>query len=1631
MRKKFGKPAVAIVLLLCVCCVAMAFMPVSEAKASGNEVKSTNFEFYTESDELLTYSGKTIADYENNLYATECRPEIDEEGVLYLTDVQKDDPIVEIVPKELFSGIGETLYIGKEYGFFIATEIQSRNTEIQERTLLSTVLVFDIETDTNLAQTTDRVIVSVSPLFQYKYLYLKAAEVSAVFSGNHTLNYNLSEDRVIPYPTSINTESVTFGMTNRFYLKDVSFGESLYNENNLNRFDLGYDPYTDNGSFFTAIDYTYRGQVRNNGEFPKNAVAKYIGNTALTVLSCVPVLSKAGALISLGKDTVSLCAGLLDNAFGTKTYESGELSTRCMYQNRDDQLANYKDENGNPFLTKTAAVAINTPSGESVWYGTGDRITGYFTVSHSALNGQTAEYTRLYSEIALKIVDRNTPSGSEDVKAISKNTFTYYLRDPETKKVTDGEVLGYTIGSEYDRFVFQPDRSDYYVIKNHGLYPLNFKVSDGNSVARYDEIAPQGKLRFFADLTKVYNIEVGGINSETEFHSFLLTVEWDPDPLIGSGKSLTLPAIASKWYRYTPTENKVTVFSSSNENIKMVVCDEEGDLLSTSASASLEILAKAGKNYYVCMQNPLSETQVSTLTYETKRSDVSCGTAVYSQEIYFLRKIDFSGTYKFEFSSETWLEIKIYDGDCGEIFKTNDLSFLYAFEKTGNYTIGVRCSRSASSAFVSYIANFYAEHVYFGTNSLSYNGVLEYNTYRFVPPVTARYSFGAENAVSVSVSSDIEGSDSLNGRRLLANSAYYVRVKSDRTNPTLNIRLTDCGTILQNNVAETGTYSSDENIFYKFNTKFAGKYSLDYINAQVSVYDRNLERVNVYSGCSFDGQENADYYFKLVGATGNRYSIKAFFDPTELKINQAQVFVADAWFKFVNDESREFIIKTFGEDYISSEIGWTTDPYNREISSEQSGNDVLHVVGTENTYYIFIDISQSGYIAVSVEYADPSEYFTEEYKIREAEMYKIKFLMSETKNYSVEVAEIDDGKLFEIRLLKEIHVYYALAVDGKFVKGESLEEGTVTRFAFELSKGNHLISIRYDSSFGSDESKWVSLFYMYGVESFDLYLTETETGTYARDGIRPGYEYDVQLLINGNIVSDYFYVKVAFGDVSVSEKTMSVDSAASKDEIALFRVNYAYVNYDVSVDILYPYRLLTEVEQTGDKILYKVRAFNYYTNEPVTKASCSTLADYMNLIDVRSFKMTVSVDSQKLRESELNAYTNDPSKYNNGTEFVFDISDLNYYADATIRCQATVKMGRNDDVTDFSTVVLPYRTSGSVNDAGTMKQSILFFDLAENPIDTQKYSASPIEFPVTAKVINLKGDGRNISFNGFKFSADVILNLYNVSFTGMWSGVPIRSDYNVTINALGSNEIGGCNGSFGTMSAMGTSAITVKNLTLCVPAESFLRVYAGTPFMYNYNGNVGTAGKNGADGADGTSDRTQGNNGEAGKNGGQGGTGSAGIAGVKCAVLDLSSVNGSLTIRGSVGCVGGKGGKGGNGGAGGNGCNTGKWWSTSGNGGNGGAGGKGGRGGTGGQGGAGVECVKTEGYNPDRCEIVGGSGGAGGQGGEGGTGGKAGNGGSKPTFGHAGVDGKAGKDGAKGAVGKTGETGLAVKYVQA
>ncbi|MDR3216835.1 MAG: hypothetical protein LBT55_05405 [Clostridiaceae bacterium] len=84
-----------------------------------------------------TYAG----DYINNLYKSTSNMSDDANDNSLILMASADDPIVNIVPRELFTSVNITLYFGLEYGFFIETK-KMPNTEYNYR---STVIVFDIE----------------------------------------------------------------------------------------------------------------------------------------------------------------------------------------------------------------------------------------------------------------------------------------------------------------------------------------------------------------------------------------------------------------------------------------------------------------------------------------------------------------------------------------------------------------------------------------------------------------------------------------------------------------------------------------------------------------------------------------------------------------------------------------------------------------------------------------------------------------------------------------------------------------------------------------------------------------------------------------------------------------------------------------------------------------------------------------------------------------------------------------------------------------------------------------------------------------------------------------------------------------------------------------------------------------------------------------------------------------------------------------------------------------------------------------------------------------------------------------------------------------------------------------------
>ena len=144
---------VAFAILLLITFIILVTLPTGQGVASAEGTSTLTPEeesaLLTESDDVEGYAGKTIRDYEE----IRTIPDIDYEGVELTLYTTTDDAIVKIVPKAYFMTPGDTLYIGREYGFYIHTEncadIAGSNN------MYSTVLVFDIVNSLTLGDVFD------------------------------------------------------------------------------------------------------------------------------------------------------------------------------------------------------------------------------------------------------------------------------------------------------------------------------------------------------------------------------------------------------------------------------------------------------------------------------------------------------------------------------------------------------------------------------------------------------------------------------------------------------------------------------------------------------------------------------------------------------------------------------------------------------------------------------------------------------------------------------------------------------------------------------------------------------------------------------------------------------------------------------------------------------------------------------------------------------------------------------------------------------------------------------------------------------------------------------------------------------------------------------------------------------------------------------------------------------------------------------------------------------------------------------------------------------------------------------------------------------------------------------------
>lgn len=580
-----------------------------------------DYDAYTNSDVILGDQTKTIFDYPE-MFAQKSKIEVEPISgqTLYVEDLGDDD-IVKIVPKQLFAQVGEELYIGNEYGFYI-------NTSDNETYLSSEVLVFDISLNTNLIETVDNVVLQVKPIFQYNYIYLSANKNSFVFASDtviKTILYELSADTVIAAPstalfvTGVDRIVLLYNMTDTYYLKDVSMGVGLFNEQELNYGDNNYNPYADKGSYLTSYEYVFKGKKFENGLFfdlnqtyidaifeKMNSVAEYIGwlkifpgisvyaNTAMALLQAPELIYSwfTDVESNFSADEVLKSVALVDET-------TGRINVNSYYQNRDDQLANYADEDGNPVLIKAGTIPFDAAVDGGIWHGVNDYATGYFRVNHSALN-ESAWYTRLVSDITLKVMNKNG-----DMQMFGTNTRHTNLREPVFKQVGLEEAQNINLlpnGKNYFSFNAQFESEYEIVVPNSSSVVaklngnvLNFvndkvkvKLTSGNHNFEIENLSDENKV--FSSLTINPNT-ISASNLSTEIN-------------ITNGANYLLKVTSLSQVKNLNTNNAGVLINGIYTNKNLNVYSQHGVVAPSSFVSHPFLLG----DYYLVLNNGSGQT---------------------------------------------------------------------------------------------------------------------------------------------------------------------------------------------------------------------------------------------------------------------------------------------------------------------------------------------------------------------------------------------------------------------------------------------------------------------------------------------------------------------------------------------------------------------------------------------------------------------------------------------------------------------------------------------------------------------------------------------------------------------------------------------------------------------------------------------------------------------------------------------------------------------------------------------------------------------------------------------------------------------------------------------------------------
>lgn len=450
-----------------------------------------------------------IPDYSYDLYTDDdgiIKSYVDEHFLdCYLEDfTYTDDPIIRIIPKDLFFIPGEHIYVGKEYGFFLRVVTDA----YLPPEYAVDVLVFDITHAAPGYGANEAGSVKIEPLFQFKYRATRGERTDFDPSLSCAVFPHFQYDFV------------------DYFLNDIGIRVTLDNVDELNPGDAGYDPYNDSGAFIiqTRVNISGVSLAEVNNGFAEDTVS--------FVLGCVPGLSTVLDAASYISD---LYNGFADGEYlDTRevTTCNNEVNIDTLPRNNTDQISQYGQ------LIKSQSVAIKSSANNPRLI----HIGGYAELKYeiNRKSGSDNNKIRVITSVSVNVVYESPSNTFEQGELINYGRATGTYETGRYKRLDDVLATGYTsfgVPASTQRFAIKviPQVSGTYKIYTSSYYgDPNFNIVNATTgtavVNAQDDVHGANDrnavLIIHLNAGDIYYIDAYSFNSN---YGYTLRIAYNPD----------------------------------------------------------------------------------------------------------------------------------------------------------------------------------------------------------------------------------------------------------------------------------------------------------------------------------------------------------------------------------------------------------------------------------------------------------------------------------------------------------------------------------------------------------------------------------------------------------------------------------------------------------------------------------------------------------------------------------------------------------------------------------------------------------------------------------------------------------------------------------------------------------------------------------------------------------------------------------------------------------------------------------------------------------------------------------------------------------------------------------------------